>query len=423
MAFENSSFYILPLVIESQEDLHKFLTSSDKWREGVRDGGEYGGKYGYLFNYVSRIIESEEMCRVYQYADPSSLPIYMFHNEIQSAEIPVITEATLYAFGTGIGFFELKVSYGGMTMSEICNFAYHFKVATRAKKDKYVKGDKKSLHVVLDDLFPGGRAGARRFITGRDADKYQGLCFHMIKTDYKDEAERNLLLFRLKRSYTDKFLYDENNDFGQYDMTFAPYEYLAFGGCQEGFAALCRDTGIESTDFFINEYFYPQLIFHHHYMYLILLNQRFSELLYVEEIATTENTKAVVEGISKKIVTLKTRYSFHVVSDDYIYQNIYARMYKILDIDKLFLDIEENGDRLTLLQNNELAETEKANGVFLMCLSFLTVFSALVDLATYLDRMSVGNLVSTVLSATGVLGIFVYAAVRFVKQRKKRKGK
>lgn len=423
MAFENSSYYILPLVIDSADKLEAYLAASDKWIPGVRDGGEYGGRYGYLFNYVSRIIESEEMCRVYQYSEPSLLPIYMFGNEVQSACAPAVTEATLYAFGTGVGFFELKVTYGEMTPDEICRFAYHFKVATRARKDKYVKGDKKSLHVVLDELFPPETSGARRFITGRDADKYQGLCFHMIKTDYRDEAERKLLLFRLKRSYNEKFLYDEDNDFGQYDMTFAPYEYLAFGGCQEGFAALCRDTGVPSTDFFINEYFYPQLTFHHHYMYLILLNQRFSELLYVEEIATTEGTKALVEAISQKIVSLKTRYSFHVVSDDYIYQNIYARMYKILDIDKLFLDIEENGDRLTLLQTNEMAETEKANNSFLMCLSLLAIFSALIDLASYLDRMSVGTLVSTALSAAGVLGIFVYAAVRFAKRRKQNKRK
>ena len=159
----------------------------------------------------------------------------------------------------------------------------------------------------------------------------------------------------------------------------------------------------------------------YHYLYLILLNQRFSGMRYIAEIATTDDTRELVEQVSRKIIHLKTRYSFHAVSDDYIYQNIYSKMYTILDIDKLFLDIEENSDRLSLVQSNENAETEKDNNNFLIYISLLAVFSALIDLASYLDRMSVATLVSTAVSGVFVLSIIGYAIIKRVRKKKAKK--
>lgn len=419
MAFENSSYYIFPIIVDSQEKLHNYLIKSYEWQFDEQTEKNYG----HLFSHVSRIVESSEMCRIYRYRDPYMLPIYLFSAEVDAEEIPLITEVSLYAFETGVGFFEVKVDYGSMKVNEIVRFAYFFKIANRAEKAKYVKGNRKSLYRVMTELLPEELSGARCFFTGRSADKYQGLSFHMIKTDWREQLERDTLLFRLKRSYNEAFLYSDRENFGRYDMAYCPYEYMAFGGCQEGFVALCRETGVSATDFFINEYFYPQLTHDYHLMYLILLNQRFSELRYVEEIATAAETKSLAEEINEKTVRLRTRYSFRVVSDDYICQDVYARMYDVLDIETLFFDVEGNGIRLSMMENNERSETEKDNNVFLMCLSFLAVFSALVDLAAYLDRMSVANLVSTILSAAGVIGIFACAAVRFFRQRKKRNKK
>ena len=410
------------MAVEERKKLDEYLDNHKEWKAFK----EEKRRCNYLFDYVSRIIDSDSSCRIYRYATPEDLPIYLFehYERLALSEIPSVDEILFYVFETGVAFLELKISYGDMPVNEIINFAYYFKSSNRAEKTKYGKREgQKSLYEVTGDILPEEESGTKHFFVNRSRLKYQLMCFHMVKADYGNEFERNQLLFRLKRSYTESFVYEEGNDFGHYDMTYAPYEYMAFGGCQEGFAAVCHDTGIAGTDYFINEIFYNQLVSDYHYLYLVLLNQRFSEMKYIEEIACSEDTKELVEQISKKIIHLKTRYSFHVVSDDYIYQNIYSKMYEILDIDKLFLDIEENGDRLALVQNNDSVETEKENNRFLMCISLLAVFSALVDLASYLDRMSFATLVSTVVSAVGVLAVIGYSAFNIVRKRTKKNKK
>lgn len=411
MAFQNSSYYILPMAVDSVDKLEDRLNKND-WTKRSQDTR----RSHYLFNYVSRIIEDDAACRVYHYAHPHDLPVYLFEKEAKLSASPVITAVSLYVFATGIAFLEYKVEYGNLSLREIYNFAYYFKLAARAEKAKYEKGNRVSLmrmsHMLLGEQAPVV------FFFGQS--KKQASCFHMVKTTYKNEHERNEILFRLKRSYTENFLYDEKNDCGRYDMTYVPYEYMAFGGCQEGFAAICQETDIEAINKFLNGYFFDQMNTDYHYMYLILLNQRFSGMRYIEEVATKGDTKELVEQISRKIIHLKTKYSFHVVSDDYIFQNVYSHMYEILDIDKLFLDIEENGDRLALVQSNDSAQIEKENSNFLMYISLLAVFSALIDMASYLDRMSFSTLLSTIASFICVGLILIFAVLRIFRKRKRK---
>ncbi|MBO7170790.1 MAG: hypothetical protein J6W28_06410 [Clostridia bacterium] len=416
MAFQNFSYYVLPLSYTDESAFQKGIEADPAWRPLSRDER----CCNYLFDYVSRIIKSDDACRAYTLQNPKELPVYLFEKEAALSASPSIEAVSLYLFATGVAFLEYKISYGNLSPKEIVNFAYYFKGTRRADKKSCERGDKESLYTVSHRLLGGDGSNARLFFTNESHLKHQAFCFHAIKADYETDAQRDRLLFLLKRSYTDSFAYDESSDSGDYDMTYLPYDYMAFGGCQEGFAALCRDTDNENANYFLNEYFGKQLCEDYHYLYLILLNQRFSGIKYIAEIATTDDTRELVEQVSRKIIHLKTRYSFHVVSDDYIYQNIYSKMYTILDIDKLFLDIEENSDRLSLVQSNENAETEKENGNFLMYISFLAVFSALIDLASYLDRMSVTALVSTLVSGVFVLFILGYAIVRRLRKKRKK---
>ncbi len=417
MAFNNFSYYILPLSFGQEETLVSHVERSELWERTPTEQR----RCHYLFDYVSRIVRSDDACRVYSLKEPGALPLYLFEREAGLSTPPLLSAVSLYLFATGVAFLEYRIEYGKLSPTEIVSFAYHFKSAHRADKPSCEKGEKESLYTVSQRLVGANETDAHLFFTNESPLKHQAFCFHAVKADYKNEAERDRLLFLLKRSYTTDFSYDGQGDSGDYDMTYLPYDYMAFGGCQEGFAALCRDADNEGANYFINEYFARQLSEDYHYLYLILLNQRFSGMRYIAEIATTDDTRELVEQVSRKIIHLKTRYSFHAVSDDYIYQNIYSKMYTILDIDKLFLDIEENSDRLSLVQSNENAETEKDNNNFLMYISLLAVFSALIDLASYLDRMSVAALVSTAVSGIFVLAIIGYAILKRARKKRKRK--
>ena len=119
------------------------------------------------------------------------------------------------------------------------------------------------------------------------------------------------------------------------------------------------------------------------------------------------------------ISSLKTNFSFSIVSDDQLYQTVYSKMYSILGIDRLLADVHENEEQIELLQNNELLNTEKLTSVFLFGLSVLSLFSVLVDAAGYFDRISVLQPASTLLSALCLLSIIVFYIVWWIRYQKK----
>ena len=408
--FQNSSYYILPLSVKSCETVVNSLDSI-LWERIPSEKRVCN----YLFEYVSWVIKSEDSCKIYSLKKPKDLPVYFFEKELESDSNPTLDAVTLYLFETGVAFLEYYVNYHDMSEKDIIQFAYYFKSTSRADGSRYNLEGKKSLLTISKELIPEDGCGVEFFFSNNSLYKCQTLCYHMIKTDYQSEYERDRLLFYLKRSYSIDFAYDTHNDCGKYDMVYAPYDYMVFGGSQEGVVALFRKTDI----YFMEKLFPEQLKNDYHYMYLILLNQRFSEIKYVEEIALTEDAVDLVESISRKIVHLKTRYSFHVVSDDYIYQNLYSKMYDIFDIDKLFLDIEENGDRLALAQSNDSADREKKTNDFLWYISVLAVFSAITDLASYIDRMNRFSIISTVVSAVLVFALLGFGLYRTLRKPKR----
>ena len=409
--YKNSTIYIVPVSVENDRRFFNFIDNSDQWKPLEQEKL----KINYLFNYAADIATNKTTCKIYEHTNPEDIPVYMFEKELNLSESPVISEIRLVYFGTGVAFIELHVIYGSLSVDDIIEFAYLFKKAKKADGKAYDKGDKISLFTALRTILPPEESGAVLFFanTGAADFKLQALCYHFLlidDTDY-DDSKLPETIFLLKRSYNHDFIYDSNADKSKYDMTYKPFDYTHWGGCQEGIVCISKLTGNQKTDSFITSYQYDHLVNDYRFMYLLLLNQRYSAIKYINQIAIADDKKSV-EELNRKIIDLKTKYTFHVISDEMIYQNVYSQMYSILEIDKLLCDIEENGDKLTTIQNEGAAKSEKTTERLLLAISLFSIFSAMIDSASFFDRIPITLIQkwSTLLSfvITIMIGIYYF---------------
>jgi hypothetical protein len=149
-------------------------------------------------------------------------------------------------------------------------------------------------------------------------------------------------------------------------MIYEPYSYDHWAGSQEGFVNLFHCSDDEAGNWFIMNRKTSQLSENYSFMYLILLNQRFSAISYLNKISRMDKyTRKEKEKLNLKMSRLKTVFSFSVVSDDQLYQNLYTKMYGILDIERLLADIHDNESQVEMLQSHELLENEKMTSRFL----------------------------------------------------------
>ena len=117
-----------------------------------------------------------------------------------------------------------------------------------------------------------------------------------------------------------------------------------------------------------------------------------------------------IEELNKQIVNFKAVFAFNVVSDDQIFQSVYAEMYKILGIRDLLEDILDNENQIEVLRNASSVKAERLSSKFLFGLSLLSVFSALIDASSYFDRFDKLATVSNILGfvSTGlIIGICI----------------
>ena len=123
--------------------------------------------------------------------------------------------------------------------------------------------------------------------------------------------------------------------------------------------------------------------------------------------------------MNRRIVQLKTTFAFNIISDDLLYQNVYKRMYSLLDVDRLLEDIRDNEQHVELIQNYEALETEKLTSRFLFGLSILSIFSVLIDASSYFDRIPMVQEISTGLSSVCMLAIVLSYVIWWIRYRSK----
>lgn len=380
--FENSTVFYVPFLLKDYKGaVTHFMKNADFAPTPAK-----ALKTNYLLRYASDIAKDEKRFSSFRHTAPEALCLYLYENLFEGC-VPCLRELRVSFFSTCIGFVEITVGYGDMPLSDIVTFVSKFKSTTRPKDDDLPK-ERYRVYETVCRLLP---ADAVPFFTGGALFKYNAHCFHMIKTekDAYSPEEYATYLRLLRRNYGMQFAAEEVDEGGEFDMEYTPYAYDRWGGSQEGFVNIVSKTGDTPVDYFIDNYKYDHLNLDYRFLYLLLLNQRYTAIHYIDRIAEADmNSSRAIDRLNVQIVELKTQFSFRVISNDKIYQNIYLRLYNILDIDNLLKDLQDNEAQIAVLRDASAARSDKMASKFLFGLSLLSVFSALIDATGYFEKFS-----------------------------------
>ena len=391
MPYSKSVFFV-PVLLNDFVKVSGALRRMEDWEQFSHEEL----KTNYLLYYAARISQDDGLfisCR-YKGNTPD---VYLFegHNEnkMKSEARAELSEIRFSAFSTDVGFLEFHINYENADLDDMRSFAYLFKKSTKGYKEACEQG-KQTLFTVVRNLC-AEVGNAEPFFTATVDFKSEALGFHYanLPQDYCGEETLKKQTLMLARSYSD--LFEKINTASDYDMHYMPASYDHWSGSTEGLVNVTCLTGDANTDFYLSNPGYKrnQLDKDIYFIYLLLLNQRFASIKYINEVAVTRDEDA--EKLSHKILKLKTVFSFRVISDDRVCQNVYARMYKLLDIDALIEDIKDNESQMDLIWNKNTVSREKITSAILFALSLLALFSALIDASTFVDRFGANNLIAT----------------------------
>jgi hypothetical protein len=409
VSFKNSTVFFAPFWVDNYE---KFLCDAKKdERYSERENKEL---LSYLLPYVNSIYTDPSLFCSFELKSEHLKDIYMLNDCISLPEPPILEGLRVSCFSTGCGFFEMTVNYGGAPLGCIEDFAYRFKNASFVDSKN---GHSNDLFSCLSTLLP---SPADLFFTASSFKKECKMFHRILLPEGVNEAELVTHLAKLRRGYHNNFpLPADDSD---YDMLYRPYRHDCWAGSQEGIASVTYLSDDESSNNYVKKHKFSQLDANYRFLYLLLLNQRFSSMKYIECISALNKSKAKNKGkmltdLSQRITKLKTVFAFNVISDDLIYQNVYKRMYSILDIDRLLDDIRDNEEQEQLINNAKSLQAEKQTEAFLLMLSILSLASVLIDSSSYLDRLKIGESISTIIS----LILVVLVVIVYVIQHKRNK--
>ena len=392
--FQNSSYFILPLKIDNPYRLSAFLRNSSNWEEKL-DAFELQ----YLMFYAREMTDPEdERFRMYRYKGSESLRIYLFDDNVTDpGKAPTLGDISLYVFGKEISFLEFQVFYNEMDIKGILQFISSFRGLRNPKE--YPEGsDSIILRDAVKKILPAEDSGTVLCFSNPSEYKTQANIFTMYhnpqpsnkesnkstgqvtKKDNQDKENRSICC-RLAHGYKSVIPSDEDAARG-YDKCLHLNTSEYWGICPDGIAYVKK-----SKPSYID---YEHLCKDFHFMYLLLLNQRFAAISFIESInecGRNEKTRKGITDVYRRVVELRTRYSFRVISDDFFVQTVYSTGYQVLEIDALLKDLEDaNG------QFNELSkERETRIERFIFAVTLLALVSAFADLAAYLQMFHASN--------------------------------
>jgi len=337
-----------------------------------------------------------------------------------------------------VGFFEFKVEYGELPIDAIIEFAYMF------KNQRYkCSFDKEFVDDIARSLVPK-EIGMTLFFYCSDELKHDCICYHMIRMKRDDKCRQDGRMperfYRLRRSYCSAFEYsaDKVSDGGgKYDFIYSPSKYDEWGGSQEAFVNINYERDYSKEDkesgadpnWFLKKYKYGNLLKDYHFEYLMILNQRFAAIKYIERIIElgVEDSKELRE-LNRKIINLKTVFSLRVISSDMLHQNVYNKMFEMMDIDNLLQDLQDNEQQIELLQKEKGEQLGRRTGAMLGVLSVLAIFSALIDATDYFEKFPnyyciAERWLSFAIIAVVVIGgvVFIFKPITTLHSKKKNK--
>ncbi len=309
-----------------------------------------------------------------------------------------ICNIKIHCFGTGVGFLVYDVWYSAdMGCDDILEFSYLFKKVgigsveiprrnIRDSSEKSIYLQELSRRLITNEL-----DDAEMFFYVNNVVKMESNVFTVFCD--KDRKAIDDKLFHFSHAYNSDYEYNQS----YHDENFCcyhPYPYIHWGYCQNGIACVYYDvnnfTSNNLNENIQNEYYF---------MYLVLLNQRYTILALISEMMSSRREiPGEWREIQKKLIEYQIEYSFHIVSDEMVYHRIYMDLRRILSIDELENELKDISDRMYMMKNEELRENEErlrnqeekrkekeeilANNrnwrtnIVLGMLSLLTVFSA-----------------------------------------------
>jgi len=306
------------------------------------------------------------------------------------------------------------VNYTDMTPEEIYNFAYRFKKAEKDKHHAPPEGER-ALYDVALSLLPDN-ARATLFFTAAAGFKRECNCYHFLHLDEAEQHEDEVKnrLFHLCRSYKEDIPIHQDSD---YDMVYTPSSGDYWAGCTEGLVNVVYDANHKDENGYLHRTKPAHLQKDYYFMYLLLLNQKFSAVEYIDQISLLFDSKSsALEKLNQRIVRLKTVFSFNVISDDKVFQNVYSKMYDILKIKQLLEDIVDNESQMEMLQNADAVKAGKRSDKFLFGLSLLSLFSALIDASSFFDRWPQIRQHATTIAIVCVCGVVALTLARLFRR-------
>lgn len=411
MSYSESVFFI-PVSFENFESFTTNFSQSGLWKNTPEEC--YTPRY--FLNYILNIAKDKTAFRSYCLEKPFLFNLYMFEDKIDMPFSPMLEDVRFSCFSTGVGFLEFWIKYKDASPENITDFSYRFKKAI--VRNLKGENDKKSLYDVAKSILPDDLS-VQLFFTAATEFKHECHCYHFL---HIDKAPENHLsdkwLFSLKRSYRSDFGMPEESDG---DMIYKPYFNDQWGGSSEGLVNITYDVDNDETDRYLHEFKYSHLRIDYYFLYLLLLNQRFTCIKYITGISRAlKGTQKELEELNKKIVELKTVFAFNIVSDDQIFQNVYSKMYNILGIERLLEDILDNEAQIEILRNASAAKAEKLSSRLLFGISLLSIFSALVDASSYFERFDTLSAIATMLGLICTAAVVLISVVWIMKTKNTR---
>lgn len=408
MISKNRSYFFLPFRVQNIDEWKKKIEEKtfDKngykaWQRTSDSIPVYLMKYindgvGYTTgrHYAYQLVEKRAYDLPYTDGNKKLLTCIM-RQKGQVKEYTIDIQIRIHCFGTNIGFLVYDILFSNdMNYEEILTFNYLFKkVGTlefeiRSGSWPNIQAGTINLFALSHSLVTNGLDNVEIFFHANHQVRMTSNVF----SNYCDTGNREPkdLLFHFCHSYTTDYGYDtvyHDNSF----CTYHPYSYIHWGYCPDGISCVYNDI----NDFTYND-LSNKLANDYYFMYLVLLNQKYTLLSLINEMMVSQ--KSVPEKwrhIQHKLIKYQMEYSFQIVSDEMTYHKIYGDMRRILLINELENHLKDLSDRMYQLEAEDQHEKETLAdakrswriNLGLGMLSLLAVFSAFLDSADMLARL------------------------------------
>ena len=420
MDFPNIGYFIIPFCVKEEniESLHFF--ESNKLFERKNNYLSCN----YIFKHIMNLV-NENTTRIYDINVDSVLGDEKNINNFYSIGSALIENMKILMFTDYIGYLIIRINYLSMCVDQIENFVYHFKRYTEL--DPKTHTNKKGLlYKIVNTVLPGEKF-IPFFCTEKDDFKSCNV-FQLVKIkpdEYIDadnsKSERNYSkhLFSLGRSYKPNFNYDGKAlKESESDAHYSPMVYCDWCGSPSTMSCIINLNNVDIDDkSFLEGAFYKNFQNDYFFMYLILINQRFTTLYLLSKL--TQN-KVDLDIVEEQLCDFRTKYSFKSVSNEMTYQNLYNKMMLALDIDSLISDVEDASERLKMEARQEDEKRERKTNRILTALAVLAIGSALVDIKDYLNFLIPEGWAFGISLGVVVVSLIVGLILSKKKKRKKK---